>query len=240
MTTICLAHIKTAPEYFDFLRQACRSPDLTMVQTSYGDGLLITVAENELTSTDAWNHAATVVRNILGLLNAFANLVGPIEVTAPVSAIAEDGTAETIGAAVFGTFRITSKEGRQRLLEPTPDGTDTILSRIVKLARENPDIDRVLGLLDDRDPSWSDIYLLMEIVDMNLRSNGNFRGKNWIAIAAQGWLPKATIGAIKRNAGYHRHAKLMFAPPRPLLSLDDARRYCKQVVRSWLESIAAG
>jgi hypothetical protein len=238
VTTVCVAHIKAAPEYIEFLRQAFRSPDLAMALTPYGHAMLVTVPDSGLKSIDAWNNAETAVRNILGSLNAFANLVGPIEIVAPVSAVAEDGKAETTHAVLSGTVRIYSKEGRERLTELAMNGTDTVLSRILKLARQHEDVDRALGLLHDRDPSWSDIYLIMEIIEMNLRTSDTYNGKDWVAIIAQGWLPAATVGAVKRNAGYHRHAKLKFHPPNPRLSLSEAQRHCKQVVRDWLDTLA--
>jgi hypothetical protein len=235
-----MAHVKAAPDFIDFLQMALRSPDLYMAKTTYGDALVFTLERDTMTPTDAWNHAAAIVREVIGSLHAFANLIGPISVVAPVSVSSERRLGESILATLDGTVRIYSKEGRAALLRDTPDAVDTVMSRIIRVARDYPEVARALSLLDDHNPSWSDIYLLMEIVEMNLRSRDHrHTGKDWVAIVAHNWLPAAAVRAMKRNAGYHRHAK-QFDPPSPPMALRDAQRNCKSVVAKWLENLSTG
>lgn len=238
MTRISIAHLRADAQHVEFVSRALTADDLYITTTPNGVALVLTVDDDRLDSTGAWNEAEAVVRYMLGCLNVFSNSIGPIEVIAPVSAVRSDGSAETIGATLDVSLRITSKEGRERLLEALSAPPDTLASRLIRLARERHDVARALRILHDRDPSWADIYLLMEIVELSLRGSRPHRGKDWVAIRAQQWLPSATTLALKRNAGYHRHAK-QFDAPNPLMRLDDAQRHCKVVIRRWLETLAA-
>jgi len=234
----CIAHLNASPDDIAFLRAALGGTDLYVAPSSHGEALVIRGDRCDLTTSDAWHEAEVVRRAILGSLNAYANMLRMVEVVAPVSAVDDSGRGESVAATLTFNVRIKSEEGRQRLLAVISDGADTVLGRIVRIAREHADVARVLSLLHEHDPSWSDIYLILEIIDVNLRSNAdNMGGRDWAAIIRKGWLPGSLIRAIKRHAGYHRHAQHLYAEPKPKLSLSEARAHCKNVTRHWLEDL---
>ena len=235
-TKYCVAHVSAAPETLEFLRGALTSPELYLTTTPRGTAIVLPLEDENSNSTDAWNAAEAALRKLRGALYAYSNLLAPIEVVPPVSSVDERGNGESIGAVMGGRIRIISKEGRARLLETTENGDHTVASRIVRLASTTPEVARVLDLLHESDPSWSDIYLICEIVEFWLRKSGKEKKKDWYAITAEGWLPASSINVLKRNANYHRHASPVSTPGREI-SLSEAQRHCRDIVRYWLEKL---
>jgi hypothetical protein len=103
------------------------------------------------------NAAAAAIRAALGALNAFANIVGDVGITR-LYGVDQHGANLGAGPYVRMNVRVTSAEGKERL-EQRNTGK-TIAARLVSLAARRPQVARALSLLEKRDPSWADIYVL--------------------------------------------------------------------------------
>jgi hypothetical protein len=235
MPKTVIAYLNSTPEVLQVLREAFDTPNLYLGTAERGEALVFPLDTSTQDTLAGWNEAKAITRLALGALNVFANMGGEVEI-GPVSVVDESGTGQTSHTLMHLNVRVMSPEGRAKLLERGMAGNVTTLLRIVKIARARSDIARSLAILENRDPSWADIYLLMEIVEIDLRVKVGHSGRDWYAIKAQNWLAEALITALKRNAGYHRHAK-QFVAPDPPMQLHDAQRHCKLVVRRWLESL---
>ena len=182
------------------------------------------------------NAAAAAIRAALGALNAFANIVGDVGITR-LHGVDQHGANLGAGPYVRMNVRVTSAEGKERLAQRNTG--KTIAARLVTLATSRPEVARALSLLENRDPSWADIYVLMEMVDVELRAGSRPEVKDWRAIKEKRWIRTSDIETLKKNAGFHRHAKQR-KPPSPAMPLWRAQVLCKAVVRRWLEEISAG
>jgi hypothetical protein len=181
--------------------------------------------------------AANAVRAALGAVHVFVNIVGEVTVTR-VWGLDQRGLSLGVGPFVRVNIRVTSAEGKKRLVAPV-SASSTVASRIVQLAALQPRVARALAIVGGRDPSWADIYLLMEIVEVDLRTRFPAEGKDWVAIKEKKWIRPSEVNVLKRNAAFHRHAKRVKTPS-PAMPLFRAQVLSKTIMRSWLEELSAG
>jgi hypothetical protein len=123
-----------------------------------------------------------------------------------------------------------------------PDGTKTTkprvtesISRSLQLAREDRNVRDALYFLRGRDPSWSDLYKVFEIVRADVGRKER--------IVANGWATDRELNRLtgtanhQKLAGVHaRHARMSEAPMPDPMSLEEGQDLARRFVRAWIEA----
>jgi hypothetical protein len=132
----------------------------------------------------------------------------------------------TARARVSGTLLVTGPDGEPVPPPPSP------LPGMMSVAIADADVDDALHFLQRNDPTWGELYKVLEIVEGRAgRIDGN------------GWASDNERSRFRRSANHQdvagrdaRHARLNTEPPPNPMSLPEARTFIRGVVRQWLAS----
>jgi hypothetical protein len=134
------------------------------------------------------------------------------------------------GGEVTLTLTRTDSDGRQVVIEPPPPRTVAL----ARLALEDENVGKAMRLVTADDfRSWGGLYRLLDVIEADV---GGLR-----ALAALEWGSSADLRRFKHSANSvavggdtSRHGKELTTPPSHPMSIDEADRYVRYVLESWL------
>lgn len=103
----------------------------------------------------------------------------------------------------------------------------------LEIARKDADVEKALRIYGSREHSWSNLYVIYEIIEADVG------GKK--VIAGNGWISNAKIEKFKRTANSvtaagddARHGKELADPPPSPMLLSEAESMVEELLRWWL------
>jgi len=127
------------------------------------------------------------------------------------------------------TLRVTRADGT---VEQSSPGEE--LSNWLEAAAKRPSVARALRLIAEPDPSWVELYRILEIVHED--AGGRFNA--WISNAEHENF-RRTANSVDAVGDAARHGRERWQPPANPMRLDDARRLVLRVVKNWLNDTSA-
>ena len=180
--------------------------------------------------------------NLLVLLNGGARLaLGARKAIAlgHIARIGDDGSRSCflfpapirVTARVLSpSIRITHADGGAEEFNPA----DPVVGWVNAGLKTEP-VAKVLRLLATKEPSWENLYRILEVVEEDMCGLG--------AIVQQGWATRKKLKRFKHTASSPsvigddaRHGKERTQPPAKPMTFSEARSLIESVVRDWLDT----
>ena len=179
------------------------------------------------------------IARLSGAASLTLGAIKPIKVT-HVTSTNDDGSRNISVSADGVNWSFRTPE--PTVLSGRADGTEAINrpadpAKAWLAAAESSSSDnmaRALRLSEGRDHGWVELYRLLEIVEDSVGRNG---------ITDAGWTTKRQLARFRHTANSleaagdaARHGRERTQPPRLPMSLNDARKLIRQVLRQWLDA----
>ncbi len=215
------------------LEVAFTTPSLRVFTEGGRHYLRSTYLERFLNADEAVNGADGLLRSAIALVNLYGHRVGDVFA---FDAEWRDEAGILHGfVSVRGTARVVHDDQLHRLSEPRV--ASTLGGRLLALAQSDARVSKALQVVGNHDPSWADLYVLLEHIVVDLEDTEGLKGMDWLPISIRGWAAHSEVKRFKRSADFHRHSRRL-TPPRGVLSLPQAQLFVKRITLSWLESKA--
>lgn len=207
-------------------------------------------SESHLNS-DLWAEAKNEMirqkaEELISVINAIAVLQDssfqPVKFDG-LSYVSDDGSKSTV---VF----LETIQSRSRFFPPTVviDGavSDSLqkryleIARLIELANHNTDIAKAFRLYGSLEPSWRNLYLVLETVEKAVGGQGNLLKQTWLTDISG---MKEAIELFKHTSNSYaaigaeaRHAKESIIPPETPMTIDEARTVIRTLLNEWVKT----
>lgn len=226
------------------------APDLALLVESFdGERLEVTQREGETylrseefrdaaDEADVLSRAAELVREANGAARLLDSNFRSVQVDRVVLVdesgarrhfLNLEGGIRGVGG-VSAELTVTRADGTEREpLEPEPPPAN----RWVSLAGSAPNVARALRLLGNPEPSWSELYHVLDIVQEDVGGR----------MFDDAWVERADINLFTHTANnaraigeQARHGHTQWEPPANPMTIDAARSLLQRLVRRWLDA----
>ena len=111
---------------------------------------------------------------------------------------------------------------------------DTMLHDWVEFGLTDDDVARALYLYGALEPSWKNLYMVIEVIEDDLGGETNLIGVG-IVSHADLKLFKHTANSYRALGSDARHATLATDPPKSSMSLASAKNLVRELMRAWVQ-----
>lgn len=180
--------------------------------------------------------------NELSLINGIGRLVGqgfrPVSLSDRLFGIDADGTVVHTVVAL-GAAETREKAGSVRAVvggKLQRDPREAAASPLLRAASLSPRAHDALSIVGRAALTWSELYLLFELVEADV--GGEMFDRGWIS-AADADLLTHTANSYTALRSHGRHGKERGEPPGQPMQLDVATKLVRGLVLSWLRHIGS-
>lgn len=178
------------------------------------------------------------------LVNGAASLLissySPISVTSGAFFGVDDSGSVVNTVVPVGTAEMRCKAGHMNVLidgVPQPDSRQGRIASLVELAKRSTAGRDALSLVGRPSPTWSELYLVYELVKANAGSR--MFSDNWIS-RSQAELFRRTANSYTALGRAARHGKEATDSPKNPMPQREATQLMRELVRGWLLNHQAG
>jgi hypothetical protein len=172
-------------------------------------------------SQDVMNAATRLLDSATALLYVYTGIAAHVR---PGNAYWIDGSGREhgIGCSVFGTLCRLEPDAMAKLTAVVPGSERPKVAAILSSAASDLVVAKLLSTIPDHEPSWADLYVLLEIIG----------GKR--VLQGRGYASRSDLNRLFQTANYYRHGTGVSLPPVPV-SIVQARGMVRGFVSRWLE-----